>query len=300
MERWGPVCHSARVDTSRRDAPRSYYGWTRYSAYLPDHRGLAFRATKLFPDEQAYLNYLWSPERMAVRQQIFLTLAVPLLQQLRERHDYRHVVTYSPEMPDPWQSALHEAAARYDVLDVRPASEGVITDIMATDLPRRGLSSRKAVWFRVDDDDLLSIDFLDYLDEHVATHDPHWAVSLAKGVAGLWHDGQLSDLRGVHRPLGSQGLACIGWWDAATGVLDVPEVGSHTTIDWRMPTVLDSRRATYLQFRHAGQDTRTQAPPTLEELLRVHRQSKAVVTKPERIVARFPTIASVYTPEAAG
>lgn len=300
MERWGPVCHSARVDTSRRDAPRSYYGWTRYSAYVPDHRGLAFRATRVFPDERAYLDYLWSAQRMATRQQIFLTLSVPLLQRMRERHDYRHVVTYSPEMPEPWQSALHEAAQRFDVLDLRPAAEGVITDIMATDLTERGLSSRKAVWFRVDDDDLLSADYLDFLDEHVTAHGPDWAVSLAKGVAGVWHDGRLTDLRGTHRPLGSQGLACIGWWDGTTRELTVPDVGNHSTTDWRMPTVLDSRRATFLQLLHAGQDTRTQAPPSLAELQRIHQRNKAVVTKPDRVVARFPTIAAVYRPETAG
>jgi hypothetical protein len=276
--------------------PRTYYGWTRYSAYFTDHRGLAFKASKRFPDEDAYLRHLWSEERMSVRAEIFLTLSVPVLQQMSHHRDYRHVVTYSPEMPDPWLSQLYEAAEQFDVLDLRPAADGVITDIMRADLAARGVPSQTAVWFRVDDDDLLSADYLEFLDEHVATHGPKWAVSLSKGIEALWHEGRVTELRGKHRPLGSQGQACIGWWDAEEGALSIPEPGSHTTIDTRVPTVLDSRRATFLQFVHTGQDTRTDQPPTFEELRKRHLRNTAVVTRPERLLPRFPTLEAVYDP----
>lgn len=274
--------------------PPLYYGWTRYSAHLPDHRGLGFRATRRFPDEQDYLAHLWDEERMSVRAQVFLELSVPVLQRLRDTHDYRHVVTYSPEMPEPWLGQLREAAQRYDVLDLRPASEGTITDIVRADLQGAAQQTRPVVWFRLDDDDLLSTDYLDLLDGHVTTHGPMWAVSLSKGVRALWHEGRASLLRGTHRPLGSQGQACIGRWDAERGILDIPEPGNHTTVDTRVPTVLDSRRATFVQLVHTGQDTRTDTQSSFEELKAAHLRNKVVVTRPERLLPRFPTLGEVY------
>lgn len=278
-----------------------YYGWTRYSAYLPDHRGLGFRATREFPDEEAYLAHLWSEERMSVRAQTFLELSVPVLQQLREEHDYRHVVTYSPEMPDRWLRQLREAARRYDVLDLRPASDGAITDILRADLAREAAETRPVVWFRLDDD-LLSTEYLDRLDGHVRAHGPMWAVSMSTGIQAVWHEGRASHLRFTHRPLGSQGQACIGRWDADRGTLQIPEPGSHTTVDTRVPTVLDSRRATYVQFLHLGQDTRTGERPTVEKLKAQHLRNTKVVRRPDRLLPLFPTLAAVYDPEpdAAG
>ena len=276
------------------DGEPVYFGWTRYSAYFTDNRGLGFRASARFPDEDSYLRHLWSAERMAVRAQIFLDLSVPVLQAMSERHDYRHVVTYSPEMPDPWLSQLHEAAQRYDVLDLHPVADGAVTDVMRARLERHETVSRPAVWFRLDDDDLLSTDYLDIVDRHVRTHGPMWAISLSKGVQAIWHEGRVEDLRGKHRPLGSQGQACIGRWDARQRVLTVPELGSHTTVDTRVPTVLDSRRATYVQLIHTGQDTRTTRQPTVEELRTGHRRNRAVVTRPDRLLPRFPTLAEVY------
>lgn len=281
----------------RADRPPRYYGWTRYSAYFIDHGGLGFQASRRFPTEQDYLSYLWSDERMSVRDHIFLELSVPILQSLRDRHDYRHVVTYSPEMPDPWLSRLHDAAVRYDVLDLRAVSHGGIVEIMRSDLESSREGSGPVVWFRVDDDDLLSTEYLDLLDNHVQSHGPMWAVSLSKGFDAVWHEGRISLLRGRHRPLGSQGQAYTGYWDAPRTELRIPRLGSHTKVDTRVPTVLDSRRSTFLQLLHVGQDTRTAEAHDPSDLRARQLKNRAVVKDPTLVFPRFPTIEAVYDDE---
>ncbi|WP_022920089.1 glycosyltransferase [Ornithinimicrobium pekingense] len=274
-----------------------YFGWTRYSAHFTDDKGLAFKASKRFKDESAYLDHLWSPERMTARDQIFLDLAVPVLQRWTERHDYRHVVTYSPEMPEPWIGRLRAAAERYPVLSLHPVEDGGINEIVRRTLEAERPGSRPVVWLRVDDDDLLSLDFIDVLDGHVRSHGPGWAVSLSKGLEAVYHEGRVTHLRGRHYVLGALGQAVVGSWDAEQGTLDLPRPGNHMTVDTRLPTVLDSRRATFAYLKHTGQDSRTTKPPTIEELVATHLRNTAVVRHPHNVLPRFPTLADVYDPE---
>lgn len=284
-------------DTRAEQASPLYFGWTRYSAHIRDRRGLGFRASKQFPDEAAYLAHLWSPERMEGRSQAFLRLSVPLLQRMRDRHDYRHVVTYSPEMPDPWLAQLREAASRFDVLMLSPADDGPVTDVMRTTLREQSHGSRPAVWFRVDDDDLLSVDFLDRLDRHVRSHPPLWGVSLSWGYEGLWHDGLVSHVRETHRPLGSQGQACLGVWDADRGELDIPEPGNHRTLDRRVPSVLDSTSPTFVRLVHLGQDTRTDTEGTVDDLKARLQRNRSRMKDSDLFLQKFPTLRGVFEPD---
>lgn len=299
-----------RADASRRrdgrkelsrtsmDAPPIYYGWTRFSALMPKKHGLQFRASWGFPDADAYAEYLWSEARMAERAAIFLDRSAPLLQAMSERHDYRHVVTYSPEMPEPWLSMLQEAATRHAVLDLRPVSDGPVTQVMMDELQEQEGNSRPAVWFRLDDDDLLSVDYLDSLDHHVRAHGPMWGVSFGLGYQGLWDNGRVRHVRSTHRPLSSHGQACIGWWNAPANKLTVPGLGSHTGLDRRVPTVLDSRSHMFLRLVHPGQDTRSEAPPTREELRVPLLRSKAVVKDHAKFLRLFPSLVDVYDADA--
>jgi hypothetical protein len=288
---------SGRPTSGPPDPAPAYFGWTRYSAHFSNNRGLAFKASRRFEDEQAFLEHLWSPERMTDREHIFLDLAVPVMQRWTEKHDYRHVVTYSPEMPEPWIGRLREAAERYPVLALHPIEDGSILDIVRRTIEHERPSSRPVVWLRVDDDDLLSLDFIDILDGHVRRHGPGWAVSLSKGYEAIYHEGRVTHLRGRHYVLGALGQAVVGGWDDATGTLDLVGPGNHMTVDTRLPTVLDSRRPTFMHLKHTGQDSRTTKPTAIEQLRQTHSRNTAVVKNPQRVLTRFPTLAEVYDPE---
>lgn len=275
-----------------------YFGWTRYSAHFKDVKGLGYQASKRFADERAFLDHLWSPERMTAREHIFLDLAVPVLQQWTQDHDYRHVVTYSPEMPEPWIGRLQRAAQRYPVLSLHPTEDGGITDIVRRTLEAERPGSRPVVWLRVDDDDLLSLDFIEVLDGHVRSHGPGWAVSLSKGLEAIYHEGRITHLRGRHYVLGALGQAVVGQWDEKSSKLDLKGPGNHMTVDTRLPTVLDSRRATFVYLKHTGQDSRSTKPPTLEQLTQTHLRNTAVVRHPHNVLPRFPTLERIYDPDA--
>lgn len=233
-------------------APPYFCGWTRYSAFRSGSK--AFVASRQSTDDEAYKSDLWSPERLGPREQIFLGLSLPLLQRMAAQHAYAHFVTYSEDMPEPWQENLHEAVRTHSVLQLHPVHRAlryVIREhLIAEDSP-----SRTVVQFRVDDDDLLALSYLDALSGYATPHDEGRAISLARGYTAVWHDGRVSQLRGVHRRLGSQGQAYVGSWDAATQTLDLPTPGSHASVDRRMPTILDSRQPAFLHLRHRGQDT---------------------------------------------
>lgn len=275
-----------------------YLGWTRYSASFPREGGLALAINHRYTDPDVYRAQLWSPERMEPRSRMFLTLSVPLLQALREQHDYRHVVTYSPEMPEPWLSQLHEAAERYDVLDPRPVSAGGPLEALQDHLAASDRDSGPAVWFRLDDDDLLATDFLDLLEEHVKHVGPGWAISLGMGYEGLWHEGEVHHVRRKHRPNASHGQAFTGWWDAQTLELTVPGPGNHRTVDHRSPTVLDSRAVAWLRLIHAWQDTQGDRP-SFDTLAAPLLRNPSRVRSEADLLERWPTLEGAYRPDPA-
>lgn len=283
-----------------RSAQRPFYvGWTRYSAFLQDTGGLDLATKDRFPDADAYRAHLWAPDRMAARAHMFLTLSVPLLQAMSEQHDYRHVVTYSPEMPEPWLSQLLEAARTYDVLELRPVAAGGPVEALRDLLLAREQASRPAVWFRVDDDDLLPTDYLDLVDAHVAHVGPGWAVCLGMGYDGLWHEGHVHHVRRKHRPTGSHGQAFSGWWDAPTGTLSVPAPGNHRTVDRRSPTVVDSLPLAWIRLSHAWQDSGAQGRPSFEELAAPLLRNPSRVRDEADLLSRWPTLEQVYRPDSA-
>ena len=267
-----------------------FFGWTRYSAFYPDSK--AFAASKATTDPDAYKRQLWSDDRMLMRSRVFLDLSVPLLQQMAAHHDYRHVVTYSADMPDPWQTQLQAAADRYGVLLMQPVESSKLHNSMRDHLIASDSPSRTVVWFRVDDDDLLGLNYLDELSRYATAHDRDRAVSLARGYSALWHEGSISHVRPAHRRLGSQGQAYVGWWDQEHRSISFPRAGSHATVDNRMPVILDSRSPVFMQLRHLGQDTATQAAGI--DALRAKHTSVAAVPDVGPILTSFPTLREVY------
>ncbi|WP_405034820.1 glycosyltransferase [Ornithinimicrobium sp. LYQ103] len=272
--------------------PPMYFGWTRYSAFYPDSK--AFVVSREVPNPEAYKRQLWAADRMITRSHVFLDLSVPLFQRMRERHDYRHVVTHSSDMPDPWQSQLHDAADTHDVLILQPVESTKLHNTMKGHLIRTGSPSRVVVWFRIDDDDLLGLNYLDELSQYANPHDRGRAVSMARGYSALWDEGSVTHIRTAHRRLGSQGQAYVGWWDKDREEITFPRAGSHATVDDRMPTILDSRPHVFMQLRHVGQDTSTKLAGI--EALRSKHTSVAGVQDLEPVFEQFPTLRGVYRP----
>lgn len=268
-------------------APARFYGWTRFSVFMPD--SASWKLSKK-AELTAYKQRLWSDERMAPRCELFLRRAVPLLQEMAERYPFKHVVLYSEEMPDPWRSQLQDAAREYPVLQLLPYVYPTrIPDWMEQDLRETRARSGPIGWIRLDDDDLLARDYLDHLAEFVTTGDVGRAISFPSGYAGMLSHGRITDVRRVRKVMGSQGQAYVGSYDALSARLRLPRPKSHHDVDRRMPVILDSRPRAYLQVMHAGQDTRTDAVE-VEQRLRADLAKLPKVKDRGEVLDLFPTL----------
>lgn len=276
--------------------PVHYYGTTRFSLYVPESRSwrLSRRA-----DDETYLQRLFAPERMGPRCDIFCDLAVPIYQQMADQRSYRHLVLYSEQMPQRWKDRLVQAALHHPVLELVECDASGPPDVrtlVRDDLVSKERADALIYLFRVDDDDLLAVDYLAQVEQHVhAAHHDH-VVSLSSGYAALYEDGTYSKI-GVHRTrLSSMGQGAIGSWQATERRLRITPVGHHLRSDHSRPVILDGRRPAYLQTRHLEQDT--VASPTggadaQEARRRLLRDLDALrsVEDREALTVLFPTLA---------
>lgn len=279
------------------DAPPAVvnFGVTRFSLFDPSSQ--AWRLTRRGDlDEDAYADYLYAESRMAPRCHIFCDLAAPLYQRMAERHTYRHLVLYSDRMPSRWQERLRDAAASYPVLDLVECGDGKpqVTPLIRDRLARTVPDQDAVVFaFRVDDDDLLAVDYLDQVQPYLVPQHRGYGVSFASGYAALYEDGGYTQVRELHQVLSSMGQGTIGRWSA--GALKLPNITNHTRTHYRFPVLLDARRRTVLQTRHVWQDTAQQEDEELD--LAAARDNVAQrlerlrsVADVEQVYEQFPTL----------
>lgn len=267
----------------------TYVGITRFSVFRPGSG--AWKLNRNTEDPEEYRRLLWSPERMRPRCDIFLTLTVPLLQRMADRHDYRHIVVYNNELPDPWRSELLAAAERYPVLhlhenqlgtDLKPAVHGLVKGF--------GGRSRTVVQFRLDDDDVLAVDFLDRISSFTGAGDRGRSVSLASGYSAHYHDGGLGSVHAVRRVFGAQGLAAVGSYDSRTDQVRIKISAQHTKVAQVMPTIVDSRAPAFFQMRHTGQDMLSDSDEAVRQI-EADLARLTTVTKLGPVKKAFPTLA---------
>lgn len=228
-------------------------GHTRFSLYSPG--SAAWRATNgtKYRTEEEYLDYLYSDERLGPRTDIFLELTLPILKCGAGNVDYRHIISFSASLPEAYKARLREFADSNDfvVLDEQGTGEGFNP---LTYGGRQIEPGEVFGLFRVDDDDLLSVSYLQKASAYVVPELTGFQVSFGAGFAGLWNRSGLSHVRKFYQPMNSMGLLSIFGKDS-TGNLVGPSLVSHPLSDRSNPVVLDSREPAYLQARHAGQDS---------------------------------------------
>ena len=266
-----------------------FYGYTRYSVFSPASR--SWKLTRGKDSDRDYFEQLYAEQRMRPRADIFLELSVPILQQMAQVHDYRHLVHYSAHMPQPWLGQLQEAARRYPVLWLVEADEQpVLADTLSADLRERGVGDCTVVNFRIDDDDILATTYLDQLSAFAGRADRNRAISLARGAAGVYLDGRIEPLLDQQRPFGAQGQAYVGNFRARDGRLFLrggPGI-DHTKVARHLPTIVDAREIAWLQLRHPGQDMLIDEADALDRIRRSIAHLPPLTDTD--IAALFPTI----------
>lgn len=282
------------------DVAVQHFGTTRFSLFQPGNA--AWRLTRRTEGmgEDIYAAQLFSDERLAPRFEIFCDVAAPLYQQMAVGRHYRHLVLYSSVMPQHWKDRLLETAERYPVLWLHESEDGQpdIRALLRSHLREHSRDQDRLVFaFRVDDDDLLSADFLEQVEAHVIPQHHDHVISFSSGYAGLYENGRYTHVVTWDQRLSSMGQGAIGRWRAADGKLALTLVGNHNRSDRSRTVLLDGRRPTYLQTRHVGQDTAVKESEPIDldrarSRILAELGRRPSVTEPATLLERFPSLAS--------
>lgn len=243
---------------ARASLPIHHVGVTRFSIFSPDTKSWRLTRREASSDADRYAELLFSEERMTPRCDIFCNLSAPLLQEMSEEHSYRHIVMYSDLLPQRWLRKLQEAAQRYPVLRLISVGSDRVDGHAPMTEHLSEVSGRQDAMvfaFRLDDDDLLAGDYLDQVAPLVTESHDGFAVSFADGYAGLFENGEYTDIRKLHQPLSSMGQGVIGLWVAKEKRLNLSEIRDHNWTHYGKTVLLNAQRPTFVQTRHIGQDT---------------------------------------------
>lgn len=277
-----------------RSRPPQYRAVIRFSIFDPDWGGWRATNSGTFSSAQEYREWLWSDQRMNLRFAIFGQYAAPLYQAIGEHHDFRVLVQHSADLPAQWLDKLRDLERDYPALRlVELTGWQEARDTVHSDLKRDGASG-PVVMLRVDDDDLLSTDFLDLLEPHVRDH-RGWCISLGRGLACRVRGTRLTDLRELHQPFSSVGQAYVGSYRRLLHRLDLSPLQSHRKVSQVLPTVVDSREVAFIQVRHPDQDTRIGTDPkSAERSVRTALNKLEPVTDTTVLRTKFPTLSAEF------
>lgn len=260
-----------------------FIGCTRFSLYIPGSN--AWDISKVSEDD--YLCRLYSDDRMKARFDIFFNKAVPLYKKMSQNYFYKHIVQYSAIMPQKWKDRLFEEVGKYDFLVLSEASENSIS------VPIKALLADKPsgtlAYFRVDDDDVLSIDYIDALANYAKSDYEGMIVSFGSGLVATYVNGAFSDFRQCYRRFLALGLAFIGRYDAENKNYWLPKYNGHETVDRFSPTVVDSRDPMFIWTHHEFQDTKIRSARTID-LISSKLRGYSRITSLQNYGVRFPTL----------
>lgn len=251
-----------------------FLGHTRFSI---DAYGSAwFNATRrrpsgleLFAGREEYLDWLYEPGRLERRAKILIDWSLPQLELAAARaeaqgHTVRHVVSYSPSLPEVFQERLRAAEERFGFLQLHEAQGVVDAFLPPEELTHRILDEERITAgeafaaYRLDDDDVLSADYFSLVEAYVGAAYVGFRVSLGLGVSGLYRNGRLYSARETYYPKISMGMASICARTEA-GCLSVPEryvdasQDNHDFADRAAPVITDARQTAFIRILHATQ-----------------------------------------------
>lgn len=184
---------------------------------------------------------------------VFKELTLPLLGIAAETHPIRHIVQYSPELPESYRAQLEDLADMYPFLVLSDVTNVGNTHPLEVGAQLAGESGVYAQ-YRLDDDDFLSPQYFEDLSHYVAEPFLGFRVSMAAGLTGIFDGENYNTIRYSHRPNIAIGLASIQG-ENSSGQFIAPPNGGHHEADRLGPVIVDSRHCSYFWTRHGEQDT---------------------------------------------
>lgn len=262
-----------------------FIGVTRFSLFDPSSK--AWRLSKI--SEQDYIEKLYSDERLSIRFDIFINRALPLYEEMSKDFFYKHIIQYSSHMPDFWKNKLFEETKNYDFVILSESKESIeplpITKIL------EGQESGTLAYFRVDDDDLLSIEYLKLLSKYSKKEFEGMVVSFGKGSVAIYDNGRFLDFRQCHKRVLALGMAFIGRYNAKENSYWLPAISKHETIDTKVPVIMDSRNDVFIWTQNIYQDTKHFAADRVKQVYSMVSRYKPL-NDTKYLKKLFPTISN--------
>lgn len=247
---------------------RLFVGHTRFSVH--QYSSGSFRATRrgdgaVFSEEE-YTAWLYSDERLAPRTAIFVEESLPQLADSlanAEDVDAVHVVHHSPSLPEKYRTILADAAAEHPFLHLNEApglvapsapNKKVLNRVLRGRIPEDGLFGI----YRLDDDDVLPIDFFGRMASYIDEDHVSWRISFPESLTAIRTASTYIRPWSRYFPKAAAGLLSVHQkTDDGTihGLQEKPPAKGHMKLDTEYPTVLDSRAPGFFQARHASQDS---------------------------------------------
>lgn len=264
-----------------------FIGATRFSLYNPNGAGWRLSSSS----ESEYLETLYSNQRLQVRFDIFINKALPLYEKMAKKYYYKHFVHYSSAMPEYWKNKLKTETEKYNFI-ILVESDKILRPLPIKEL-LSGQDSRTLVYFRVDDDDLLSVKYLDYLSQYSQKEYEGMIVSFGNGLIAKYDDNEFIEFRECHRRFLGLGMARIGRYDASKGDYWLPKTDNHERIDKTTPTIIDSREVVFVWTQHLSQDTRVGRKNPSSFTQKIMDEYK-ILDNLKEYIDIFPTLSSEF------
>lgn len=196
---------------------------------------------------------------MKDRCEIFLTLTLPMLERASQGHNLKHIVSYSAAMPENYKEKLNAAAARFGFVILDEVEDGGsmrsphrLARTMLRELDMDPTAPFGV--YRLDDDDILSVDYFDQMAAHIIPEKVGHVVSLGCGLTAVYMDGEYRWARQIYRPLLALGLLSVCRHNS-DGSISAPLGSAHTHSARYNPVIQDDRKLSYMWTRSLTQDT---------------------------------------------
>jgi hypothetical protein len=228
-----------------------FFGVTRFSLFLPSSN-----AWNLTSDEEKYKAKLFSPERLQPRFDVFFKYALPIYKKYANEFQYQHILLYSAHMPSIWKEKLFNELMEFPFVKPCEVDDTIsYMGVMDSYLQETCKIDTPVALFRVDDDDILSADYMRKLSSYADFPFEGMSVSFSKAVGAYFSDGRFVSFKKVHKPMLSMGLATIGRYDSLTKKLIMPRAVNHAETDKHRPVIVDGTIPAFVWTHHATQDS---------------------------------------------
>lgn len=241
-----------------------FIGYTRFSVH--QYESGSFKATSTAGgfSETEYTEWLYDSDRLDTRTAIFVDDSLPQLAQASQKCDLVHIVAISPSLPEKYKATLQEARSRYPFLRIhetkqRAAPSHPNLPLVKTMLTKRGLAGQVFGMYRLDDDDLLPIDYFERMIPYVTGEHVGYRVSLPQGIGAIRAQNGYVLPWTFYEAKSSAGFLSVHRFSPdgqkIFGLEARHHVKGHHKADRNFPVILDGRQPGFFRVRHQTQDS---------------------------------------------